>query len=87
MLIGQYNKFGNVDPGFAVVVKTSGKTYLKYQMRTTDNAIPLDGIKEGDRPTFVTIKSQADVTVLSGKMTRLVKQEILNTPGYRGLLI
>lgn len=83
MLIGQANLMGNVEPGYAVLEPQTGHTLYKmsYNGPAGKNALNVD------RMEWVKIPNDKPVWVLSLRISNVIKEEILRTPGFRGLII
>lgn len=86
MLIGKCNKFGNVDPGYAMIDIHTGNTIYKLEMGT-GKAINFDRIESGRKAKFMKVDPQRDVMVISKKASEAIKEKILTIPGYRGLIL
>lgn len=84
MLKGVPNLFGNVTPGRAVLDIKSGHTVYKTRFSCSDNAIDLDAIEPSEKATF---DAKREVYVLSEKASMAIRDAILATPGYRGLIL
>jgi hypothetical protein len=86
MLKGQANLLGNVEPGNAVLDERTGQTLYKLNYGATHNGQEVNAINV-DVMRWVKLPNDRPVHVMSQKLTAIVKEEILKTPGWRGLLI
>lgn len=81
MLKGQANLLGNVEPGYAVLDEKTGHTLYKLGWNGPDGK----NVVDVDQMEIVRAANDRPVYVMSQKVSAIVKEEILRTPGFRGM--
>lgn len=86
MLKGQANLLGNVEPGYAILDEQTGQTLYKLHYGATHAGQEVNVVNV-DCMLYAKLPNDRPVRVMSPKMSAVIKEEILKTPGWRGLLI